>query len=377
MFREANFLLSEGEEMKKLLLAMYFAVAVAMLVTPASATEQWDLHFRGFGEGWASGALAPEGFYFTNDAALLPFWHSYGVTTKGVYNPSEANSGNRAAGYLDVPVLLWSTGCKFLGASYGVAVAEPFDYTNLRSSVTLPASIVNILKAKGITLPPLDLTGSQLGLYNTVLVPYILSWKLSDLNPCLRDFYVRTDLQVALNDGTTSTADSVASVTKIITATSKNISKTDGHAYLWSSNNVYAFQPSFAISWLHSGWNLSARFVYDTFTKDTDTNYQSGDEIGADFTASHTWGKWTFGFGATNTTQIQDDKFNAGKGYMSQPNTKVENWVAGPLVGYNFGPCSLMLLYNFPLYTQNQLGGEQVDLRLVIPLGNPFPMGGK
>jgi hypothetical protein len=44
----------------------------------------------------------------------------------------------------------------------------------------------------------------------------------------------------------------------------------------------------------------------------------------------------------------------------------------GPIVGYNFGPCSLMFTYNFALYSQDQFGGDWCMLRLVVPLGNPF-----
>ncbi len=34
--------------------------------------------------------------------------------------------------FVDVPVLLWSPGCKFLGVDYAAAVAETFDYTSFR-----------------------------------------------------------------------------------------------------------------------------------------------------------------------------------------------------------------------------------------------------
>ena len=58
-----------------------------------------------------------------------------------------------------------------------------------------------------------------------------------------------------------------------------------------------------------------------------------------------------------------------GTGYHSQPNTRTMNYSMGPLIGYNFGPCSLMFIYNFPLKTENDVGGEWCNLRLVIPLG--------
>ena len=43
-------------------------------------------------------------------------------------------------------------------------------------------------------------------------------------------------------------------------------------------------------------------------------------------------------------------------------------WTAGPIVGYNFGPCSLMFIYNFQIYGTNDPVGSFCNVRLVIPL---------
>ena len=93
--------------------------------------------------------------------------------------------------YVDVPILLWVPGCKFLGADYGVAIAQPFDY-------------VNLMAAERCGLGhPVNLSGSQWGTFNTILLPYILSWKL----PC--DFRVKTALAIGFDDGTTAKGDSL------------------------------------------------------------------------------------------------------------------------------------------------------------------------
>jgi hypothetical protein len=141
--------------------------------------------------------------------------------------------------------------------------------------------------------------------------------------------------------------------------------------------------PEIGISWLSHGWNVSAEFGYTFYTKDTDTNYQNGDEFWTDLTLTYTCGKWTFGVGAAYEQQIQDDKYNSGNtnpvvgpvGYASQPNSKYQVLSAGPIVGYNFGPCSLMFTYNWQIHTDTELGGDWFNVRLVVPLGNPYPMG--
>ncbi len=324
-------------------------MAVMMLVTPAFANEIWDFHLRGLGVGYASGTLAPPGFYFIDDNYFLP-WNPYNQY-------GQANNHTNVFIYLNVPQIVWSTGWKFLGADYGMGIAEAFDYTNTTAQ-----------------LPPTYKTetgGAQFGAYNTVLIPYILAWKL----PC--DFYVRTDFALMVNDPSNSPGDSVASKTKIVTPVTKLQSKTNGNLYAWAGNDSWAFQPGVAISWLHEGWNLSYRFAFDAWTKDNDTDYQNANAIGQDWTITHRCGRWTFGVGATNTTELENDKFNAGTGYMSQPNTRQVTWDITPIVAYNFGPCSVTFMYYFNLYTQNELGGNWFQVRFVVPLGNPCPVGGK
>lgn len=277
---------------------------------------------------------------------------SYNADSKIAEGPIKLGS------YVDVPVLVWSTGCKFFGADYGMAIAQPFDWTNLRIA-NGPSGIGN-----GTSW----LAGTQWGTYNTVLVPFILSWKWCD-------FRIKAAMDFGMNDGTTSPGDSVASITKINTGHGEQFfSKHDGNPYAWASNDNWQFTPNLGISWLHAGWNFSADFFYTWYTKDTDTNYQNGDEFSADYTITYTCGKWTFGLGAEQQNQVQNDKFDNGTGFRSQPGTSNANYTMGPIVGYNFGPCSLMFTYNFALSTTSDVGGDWWNLRLVVPLGNPCPI---
>jgi hypothetical protein len=335
-----NFLQFEGEEMKKLLLAMCLSMAVVMVVAPAYATELWDWHLRGTDEGLASGALPPQGFYFINDSVFVPTYHAFNDLGHSITNVE-------LFAYVDIPILLWSTGLKFLCADYAVAVAQPFDYTNLR--------IQN--QGASIGVPGLNQWngGAQWGAYNTVIVPIILSWKL----PC--DFRVKGEFAVSFDDGTTSPENRVKG----------QRFQHDGGIYAESSNGYYTFVPVIGISWLHAGWNISADIMYSINTKDTVTDYQSADEIMIDYTVSYTWKRWTLGLGAAQQNQIAADKQYG----VSVPGSRVTNYSIGPLLGYNFGPCSLMLTYGWDLLTKNDVGGEALNARLVIPLGNLCPLG--
>ena len=190
--------------MKKLLLVMCVSMLAVMMVTPAFAEELWDPHLRGVDVGLAAGALPPPGFYFVNDLIMgfdKTFGPLYNYAPQGGSgtfppNPSfpggqngKANSMEKLFAVVDVPTLLWvPSTCKFLGADYGVAIAQPFDYTNLRIQTnTVGNQNTNTFVG-----------GEQWGAFNTILVPYILSWHL----PC--DFRIKTALAVAFDDATTS-----------------------------------------------------------------------------------------------------------------------------------------------------------------------------
>jgi hypothetical protein len=330
--------------MKKFFLALFVLAAAAVFVAPALATETWDPHLRGINEGLAAGALPPPGVYLIHSSQFAPAYHQYG----NLFNASQATGGGGIApfpsgkinrdlslfAYVDIPVLVWVPGCKFLGADYGMAIAQPFDYTNLRIKGATAA-------IAGFTAQ--NNTGAQWGAFNTILVPYELSWRL----PC--DFRVKTGLGIALNDPTNSAA----------TATTLGPG-----IFAVAGNGTYTFEPTLGLSWLHAGWNVSADFHYAFQTKDTGTDYQSGQQLAVDYTVAYTWGKWTIGVGAGQETQTTTDTWKG----VNLPDSKANAWTVGPIVGYNFGPLSMEFIYNFGVYINNDVGGDWLVLRMVIPL---------
>jgi hypothetical protein len=332
--KSANFLQFEGEEMKKLILALVLSLAVVMMVTPASAMELWDPHLRGSSEGLAAGALPPPGFYFIDQLYMMPGLQQYNGNGDKVLG----NHGTNLFVFVDAPILLWSTGCKFLCADYAVAIAEPIVYTNLR------------VGDRGESL-----SGDNWGTFGTVIVPYILSWKL----PC--DWRVKTALNITMNDGSSNLSNSLlgGNPAKPFMAP--------------SSNDYYDFIPELGISWLHGGWNFSADFFFSFETKDQYTNYQSGNAFFADYTITKTCGKWSFGLGAAQYNQLNCDTVNGHN--VSESTTTM--YTMGPIIAYNFGPCEMIFTYNFALYSQDQFGGDYAFLDIIIPLGNPCGWGCK
>src|SRR5260221_3321312 len=79
--------------------------------------------------------------------------------------------------------------------------------------------------------------------------------------------------------------------------------------------------PEFVVSYLKDGWNLTANVYDEINTKSTVTQYRSGDILHAEFTATRTIDKWTFGPVAYYAGQVSDDKSSAFYGGGRKTNT--------------------------------------------------------
>jgi len=327
---------------KRLFSMLVVSFALAIFVAPmlVGAEELWDPHLRGVNEGLDAGALPPTGLYFINNA----YWATYslhnnnGDKVRDLFGDG-TNVNSRLDAYVDVPILLWVPGCDILGAKYGVAIAQPFDYTNSPGIASaLSGGVSN------------SANGGNWGTYNTVIVPYILSWSLP------YDLHVATNLSVYIPDASTSPYNQ----------TLKHDMTNGG---LPSGNGYWAFEPGVGISWLHDGWNVSADLHLSLPLENESTHYTSAPEFWADYTIAKTIGKWTIGLGAYEENQTGQDKDNRLGGTSQVKNGKItENFGMGPIVGYNFGPVIVSASYNWGIYTKDDVGGDFLNVRMIIPI---------
>jgi hypothetical protein len=148
---------------------------------------------------------------------------------------------------------------------------------------------------------------------NTFIAPVELSWKLGDSG-----LHVKTGLGMYVPDGTVTGVNGLGNV---------------GNAW-------WTFMPEFVVSYLKDGWNLTANIYEEINTKSTVTQYRSGDILHAEFTATKTIDKWTFGPVAYYVGQVSDDTSSAF--YHGAINVNRYNiWAVGASLGYNFGPAQL------------------------------------
>lgn len=311
--------------MNKKTLAL-LSVAGAALCHSAFAMELWDPHVRATDVGQYSGMLPPQGVYFVDNNLYVKF-RSYNSN-------GDAEMGTNLNAYVNVPILLWSTGLKVLGGSYAVGIAQPFDYT---SSASVPA--------KG---------AGNLGFYNTVLVPAIISW---DLHP----LFVSTGLSVYLPDGTNTMAN--------LHHGSMN------NGGVPSANGYASIEPDLGLTYmLPDGFSASASFHLafplgstKTTLADGTYNYHSGSMLMGDYTVGKTIGSWEVGVGGATQNQLSHDR-QTGTAPITA-NGNAQNYSVSAFASYQFkGGVSLAGVYTHGLSTTNDVGGDIFNLRVTMAL---------
>jgi len=299
---------------------MAAAAVVTLTAVNANALELWEPQLPGVTIGVPAGALPGAGAYFD----LENYYASYRS-----YN----NAGNKVPGVsvnanIIVPVGLWVTGHKILGADYAVQVVQPIVYSDLGTGGTTPNN------------------GGHWGTFNTLLTPVILGWHLPN------DFHVKSAFTIGLPSASSYPGNTIP-------------------GQLGSGNGYTSFIPNVGASWLHDGWNVSANMFYSFATKNNTTNYQSGQILQGDYTVAKSINKWTVGVGGFSANQITGDSGSGATaaGCVSNNGCKEIRFAIGPLVNYTFdGGVTAKLIWTEDVRTVNAVGGTHVQLGLFVPL---------
>jgi len=287
--------------MKPIIKASLAAAGLAALaLSPAQAYEP--------GQAWqtkpgifigASAGMPPPGIYMFNQV----FTYQANFSGPGAPGLNPGHTPVQAA--VDIQGFIFVPGWTFLGATYDALIVQPF----VQQAVGQPLNIVNS------------------GVHNTYFTPIELTWKQIGGS----NFAVKTGVSFYAPTGTIQGPAGIGNV----------------GAPFWT------IQPELALSYLGNGWNLTA-FLYDEInTANSRTNYTTGNIFHADFTATYTVGKWTFGPVAYWVGQISDDKCPVGTctafyggatvtptGVIFGNAQRFSIFAVGGLIEYNFGPAS-------------------------------------
>lgn len=298
----------------KVFIPVAIAAGAIAATTTGMAAENWTTRLPGVTEGLTAGAVPPAGLYFVNETFISPTrW----------YGPDGKSTSTHVDAFVDLPIIEWAPGIKLLGADYAAAVVLPFDYDSTTSGSA------NL--------------GSGSGMYDTLLMPGILSWSLP------ADFHVAAQLGVWVPDGTNNKS-----------------------LYVRNSNRYWAIEPGLGISWIRDGWTANVLFTYDVnFDKDADripnATYQSGDQFIAELSVTKAIGKWTVGVGGYGLKQVESDEITRAGATTKLTNTAASKYAIGPIVGYNFGPVIAQVYYHQNIETKNYVGGDEFWTRLLVP----------
>jgi len=277
------------------------ALAFAAWSVPAGAVEIVTPYLPGNSVGTPTGASPPPGVYGVNSIDLL--------TGPLVDNNGNNIPGGKVSVAIEIPVIVWVPNFKVFGATYNVAVIQPY----VQQTVDVGSGAV------GPGGP--DLAFVQNGLFNTIIVPGNLSWMVAP------GLFASVGLGIYIPDGTYSDS-AVFSSGHVV-----------GRAVNGSSiaNNYWTFEPDVAVSYLGGGWNITGKITFDINTENDSTHYQSGDAFFFDWTIAHKFGKWEAGIGGLVVQQLNNDT-----GFGAPSNGHQYSLIAlGPIVSYDFGPVTL------------------------------------
>jgi hypothetical protein len=296
--------------------------------------EDFGQYMRGATMGDPVAAAPPPGLYFENTTIFAPE-----IVGNGQIN------GLRVDAVVDLPLLVWSTGWSFLGASVVAYASQPvFNLTAWQST------------ASGAPNAPAQFFPT---VHNTYINPVTLSWNLGGglFASGGFAFYVP-----------------------------------DGSRYNLTANPDYwTFEPHAAVSYLANGWDLTAHLLYDFNTASAGYSspfagtpaaafgmgYRSGDQAFLDLTGTKKFGKWEIGPVAYFEWQTTSDQ--PGSGFTCAQMLaatklgcgRATDYAVGGLVGYDWGPVALKVLMTESVYHSDELGGFALWTKLVIPLWAP------
>jgi hypothetical protein len=323
------------------------SIAGAVLADRVSAHEPGDFsqYFRGVTIGDAFGAAPPAGVYFENVTLYAPGASGHGQV--GAFNASATS---------EIPIVVWSTGWKFLDAAVVMAIAKPYFEVDVWSSTAVG--------------PPSAATHYP-AWHNTYIDPLTLSWNFNN------GWFASVSLAFWVPDGS-------------------RYNKTPNPDYL-------TFEPNASVSYLAGGWNLSAHFAYDingasaghtgafagTPAAGFGIGYHSGDQFYVDVTATKRFGKWEFGPVGYLKSQLTSD--HPGGGFSCATMAAVTGVTCGRatdialggLIGYHFDIGTLhdigtlQIYLTDSVYTKDDFGGlflwTKMSLKLPDLAANPAP----
>ena len=132
--------------------------------------------------------------------------------------------------------------------------------------------------------------------------------------------------------------------------------------------NYYSVEPIFAASYLGSNdWEVSGKFMYNIKTRNTYTDYQSGNEFHMDYLVGKNFGNLGVGLSGYYLKQLSDDTQAGVK--VGTDGNRGQVLAVGPSVKYKIqGGTVLIGQWQNETNVKNRFGGNKVWFKLITPL---------
>ena len=296
-------------------------VLATLAISAAHATENGGGAYPNGAEGVMTGFVPPPpGYYLINYA--LYYGADKVMDDAGKEIPVEFD----LEVWGDVVRIINVTDKKFLGGTWVQHVFIPF------LSVDISAQVPD--GAGGLA----SVSDDNIGLGDIIVDPVILAWHRRNWH-----WAAGVDVYVPVGDYTEGELANIG-------------------------RNYWTLEPVVAITYMNRhGYEASAKIMYDINFENSDTDYESGDELHVDFAASKSQDAWTFGVGGYYYEQVTDDEGLAADG-TEVPANKGKAVALGPHIGYKKGQTSFILKYQKEFDVENKPEGERFWFKIVTAL---------
>ena len=286
-----------------------------LLATPALLASPITLAFEGAqqyplgAENFMAGALPPPGNYFIN---YLIHYQGDLQDNDGNELPVDVKATANALRYIYV------SNYKLFGGDWGMHAIVPLVYQKFNTPD-----------------PTLD-NDWVFGLGDITLDPIIIGWHFPP------DWHITVGLDIYLPTGKWDENDPTQRI----------------------GSNFWSFEPIFSFTYLNqSGFEVSAKLMYNIKTENNDTNYQSGDDFHMDYLIGQHFGPWAVGLGGYYLKQTQDDELNGQE--VGPDGNRAQVFAFGPAVKYDYKGMSFIGTWNHETGVENYFEGNKFFFKFI------------
>ncbi|MDS4020279.1 MAG: transporter [Candidatus Competibacter sp.] len=281
----------------------------ALLASPSVLAKDGPDQFLNGAENFMAGALPPPGNYFIN---YLGYY-------EGDYRDNDGNKVPvEAKATFDALRFIYVSNYKIFGGDWAVHAIVPLVYQKVET--------------------PNPAFGNDwvFGLGDIVIDPIIIGWHFPP------DWHITVGLDIYLPTGKYSSTDPTESI----------------------GANYYSFEPIFSFTYLNqSGFEVSAKLMYNIKTKNDDTDYQSGDEFHMDYLIGQHFGPWAVGLGGYYLKQTQNDELNGQK--VGPDGNRGQVFAFGPAVKYDYQGMSFVGSWDYETDVKNRFQGNKFFFKFI------------